>query len=377
MTNPMNLETRSNTPADADERLAYIALALVPGLGAARLAGLLSTFSSARQVLCAPMKALVAEGRLTPAGATAVHAASGEDAIAYAGRAARCGQQLLIPSDSSFPSMLRSIPDPPVILFAIGNLAALKRHAVAIVGSRSHTAYGAAVAQSMGRAAAGAEIPVISGMARGLDAVAHAAALDAGGTSIGVLGTGADIVYPRENVRLFDRMAAEGLLLTEYPPGAPTHRGAFPRRNRLISGLARALIVIEAAESSGTLVTVSCALEQGRDVLVVPGPITSATSRGTNRLIRDGATPLLSPEDMLAVFGVLALPPALPRFTPVPGDLSPDEARVLSALSATPRSIDDLALAVGLPVGLLLGTLLGLELGGLAVQLPDTSYQRH
>ena len=183
------------------------------------------------------------------------------------------------------------------------------------------------------------------------------------------------MVYPASNAALFDRMVVDGALLTEHPPGDRAGRWAFPRRNRLISGLARALVVVEAAEGSGTLVTVSCALEQGREVLVVPGPIDSPTSRGTNRLLRDGATPLLDPDDLLAAFDIVSgAAPARP--TPPRGDLSPHEARVLGGLSEAPRAIDDVALAVGLPMGLLLGTLLGLELGGLVEQLADGSYRR-
>jgi DNA processing protein len=291
-------------------------------------------------------------------------------------RAEALGQRTLVPCDADYPHLLRSIPDPPILLFARGDMEALQRPGVAIVGSRAHTAYGSDVARLMGETAARAGIPVISGMARGLDAVAQSASLDAGGTSIGVLGTGADVVYPVQNTELFDRMLQQGLLLTEHPPGDQASRWAFPRRNRLISGLARALVVVEAAEGSGTLVTVTCALEQGREVFVVPGPISSPTSRGTNRLLRDGATPLLGPEELLAAFGVTSKPSLAPRPTPPRCDLSPQEAQVLGGLSELPRPIDDVALAVGLPIGLLLATLLGLELGGLVEQMPDGRYRR-
>ncbi|MGH7523603.1 MAG: DNA-processing protein DprA, partial [Gemmatimonadales bacterium] len=200
------------------------------------------------------------------------------------------------------------------------------------------------------------------------------AALDAGRPTIGVIANGVDIVYPVSNTLLYDRGYMEGLVLSEHPPGEHAFPGAFPRRNRLVSGLARALVVVEAADGSGTMLTVTSALEQGRDVFAVPGPISSATSRGTNRLIRDGATPLLEIEQLLSLYGVASSPNS-PTDTP-PCTLSPTEATVFDALSEGGRHVDELALGTGLPIGTLLGTLLGLELGGLAEQLPGNFYRR-
>jgi DNA processing protein len=216
---------------------------------------------------------------------------------------------------------------------------------------------------------------VVSGMALGLDAVAQSAALDAGGNTIGVLGTGVDQIYPRGNARLFARVTEKGLLLSESPPGERGLPGAFPRRNRLISGLATALVVVEAAEDSGTLITVTCALEQGRDVYAVPGPINSKTSRGTNRLIRDGAVPILEPGDLTRALG-LGGTESRKANVPFPLHLSDNEARVLASLRPDPSHVDELALSSGMSIGLLLGTLLGLEIGGLAEQLPGAMFRR-
>ena len=177
----------------------------------------------------------------------------------------RAGGRALLATDPEFPALLRHIPDPPPVLFALGDLGLLDRPAVAIVGSRDHSAYGAEVCRerSPGRPPP-AGLVVVSGMARGLDAVAHAAALDAGGATIGVLGNGLGVIYPAANRALYQRVAADGLLLTEFPPGERPHVGSFPRRNRLISGLARVTVVVEAAEGSGALITAGAALDQGR-----------------------------------------------------------------------------------------------------------------
>jgi len=288
------------------------------------------------------------------------------------------GVHLLTPDDSEFPAVLRSIPDPPTMLFARGRLELCTLPAVAIVGSRDHTRYGRDVAKLLGEGVAGAGIVVVSGMARGLDAVAQCAALDGGGSTIGVLGNGIGVVYPAANRALYDRVESSGLLLTENPPGERPTAGSFPRRNRLISGMARVVVVVEAARGSGTLVTVAAALEQGRDVMAVPGPITSPTSEGTNQLLKDGADPILHLNDLLAKYAVAAAAvarepdqPSLP-----PCNLSGHEAMAFNALTAEPRHVDEVAERTGLPIGLLLGVLCGLELGGLAEQLPGSLFRR-
>lgn len=366
---------RSETARPGDERVAWIALALTPGLGPRRLAALVSRFGSALAVLEAPAAEVGrAVGIRVDTGAGLSRARLVLDSTSAA------GQRLLIPSDPAYPKLLRSIPDPPPLLFVHGDPARLDGEAVAMVGSRDHTGYGAAIAAELGATAARAGLAVVSGMARGLDAVAQGAALDAGGTTIAVLGGGADVIYPMRNRRLHRRVLEHGLVVSEHPPGERPHPAHFPRRNRIISGLAKALVVVEAAEGSGTLITVQCALEQGREVLAVPGPITSATSRGTNGLIRDGATPLLEPGDLLQVFGLTTGEAdgtgRTPGLAPVRCDLSPEEARVMGALSLGERHVDLVASEAGLPIGTVLGVLLGLELGGLVVQSGVGMYRR-
>lgn len=369
--------------AVAPDRAAFVALALVPGIGPTRLASLLEHCSTALGALSAPFEFLCAIPGISTAAATAISAVTPADGERVLEQAEGLGAQTLIQPDPTYPAMLREIPDPPPVLFLLGDPALLGRPATAIVGSRDHSEYGRAVAGRVAEAAAGAGITVVSGMARGLDAVAHAAALEAGGPTIGVLGNGLGVIYPAANRELYERVAERGLLLTEFPPGDRPMAHSFPRRNRIISGLARVTVVVEAAEGSGTLITVGAALAQGRDVMAVPGPITSPTSVGTNRLIRDGAEPLLDPSDLLEHFPEAApapvapgrgitsptspvTAPVAPRPVPVPADLSPAEHRVAAALQEGPLGLDALILQLALPPAQALVAISGLELRGLA-----------
>jgi DNA processing protein len=363
------------------ERAAYVALALTPGVGTARLATLLAACGSALGALSAPFAFLRSLPGMTTAAATAVrHAktADGERTLAGLGG---LGAETLLPSDERFPASLRNIDEPPALLFAAGNLSLLSRPAVAIVGSRNHTAYGASACRTISGAVARAGGAVVSGMARGLDAVAHQAALDAGGATIGVLGNGLGVVYPAANRKLYEAMTERGLLLTEFAPGERPNAGSFPTRNRLISGLARATVIVEAAPGSGALITANFALEQGREVLAVPGPITSATSVGTNRLIRDGAAPIVDPADLFQHYpelesagGWASWPD--PASSSESRQLAPGELSLVEAVGFEPVHIDALAERLRLPAGELLGALCNLELAGVVVQQAGGLFRR-
>jgi DNA processing protein len=364
-----------------DERLAYLALAQVPGLGPARLQTLLDACLTPLGAHSAPFAFLCALPGFTSACATAIKQTPLRAGRDLAASAERVGARILVPDDAEFPAALRTIPDPPPLLFALGNLSLVERPVVAVVGSRDHTGYGETVTRTLAARAARAGLAVASGMARGLDAVAHRAALDAGGATIGVLGNGIGVIYPAANRALYERVAAHGLLLTEFPPGERPHAGSFPRRNRLISGLARVTVVVEAAIGSGALITAGAALDQGREVLAVPGPITSAVSSGCNRLIRDGATPYLEPVDLLQYYPEAELAPDEPAGSaPVPGalpdTLSPVERRVAELLGPEPVHLDHLIERAGRPVGELLAVLCALELQGLAEQRPGRLFRR-
>jgi DNA processing protein len=298
-----------------------------------------------------------------------------EDAEVLATQLAELGARVLVSGDPEFPPQLEEIQDPPPILFVWGDVSLLTRPSVAIVGSRDHTSYGAEAARILAGAIATRAV-VVSGMARGIDAIAHHAALDAGGRSIGVLGNGFGVVYPQSNRALYDRMVKHGCLVTEHPPWEKPHRGSFPRRNRLISGLAQAVVVVEADRKSGALNTADEAAKQGRAVLAVPGPITSATSFGTNHLIQDGAKPALTAADVLEEIGFstgldelrVALSTPAPRMPPV--DLTGLQLTLWHRMTSQPQHVDALVGAVQTSPADVLGALTELELRGLVRQTP-------
>ena len=276
---------------------------------------------------------------------------------------AASGWRFLPAADPAFPALLAALSDPPLGLFVRGGLPALP--AVAVVGARRCSAYGREVAEYLGRELAGGGACVVSGMARGVDGAAHRGALAGGGPTVAVWGAGPDRVYPREHAALADEIAGRGALLTEYPPGTPPLAAHFPERNRLIAGLARVVIVVEADERSGALVTARLALDEGRDVMAVPGSVFSRLSAGPNGLLRAGAAPVLSAADVLGVLGLSA---------PVRDEAVPDLLRHLPSGSSS--TVDELAARSGLPVARLLELLLELELGGWLAREADGRYRR-
>ena len=363
------------------QRAAYVALALTSGIGPSRLQAILEVCHTATGAFSAPFALLRAIPGVSPAAASAIAGGSVAAGVRVLEETERIGGRALIPDDPEYPALLRVIPDAPPVLFALGNLTLLDGPGVAIVGSRNHSSYGGEVARALAWGAAASGLVVVSGMARGLDAVAHAAALDAGGGTIGVLGNGLGVIYPSANRELYQRVAAGGLLLSEFPPGERPTAGSFPRRNRLISGLARVTVVIEAAEGSGALITAGTGLDQGREVMVVPGNITTPQSVGANRLIRDGAAPLLGLEDLLAHYpeavraesypGALPTPPR-----PLPEGIGEGGRAIADLLGPVPIQLDDLAGRSGRPPQELLAELCALEIAGVVAQGPGRMFRR-
>jgi len=285
------------------------------------------------------------------------------DARRFAADLAGRGFRFVGRSESGFPPLLNTIHDPPPGLFlrGSGGVELLAATAVAIVGARACSAYGAAVARMLGRELAAAGAVVVSGLARGIDAEAHRGALEAGEATIAVLGCGIDRDYPAAHAELARRIGERGLVVSEYAPGIEPAPWRFPARNRIISGLARGTVVVEAREASGALITADFALEEGREVFAVPGEITSVLSAGTNALLRLGATPLTAAADVLEVLG-LALPQS-PRI-----ELGTDAEAVLELLRDGPATADALTRASGLDPGAVGAALVELELAGLGAE---------
>lgn len=275
-------------------------------------------------------------------------------------RLAAAGYRFVGRAAPDFPPLLRSIHDPPPGLFlrGEGEPELLARAAVAIVGARACSGYGASVARSLGRDLAAAGLVVVSGLARGIDAEAHRGALEAGGPTIAVLGCGIDRDYPAAHAELARRVAASGLVVSEYAPGVEPAPWRFPARNRIVSGLSAATVVVEARERSGALITADLALEEGREVFAVPGEITSSLSSGTNTLLKLGASPFTTAADVLSLFGIEPRPPAA-------DDVSPAAAALLELVRAAPAGADTLARQSGLDAGEVARALVELELSGL------------
>lgn len=274
--------------------------------------------------------------------------------------------------DEAYPSRLREIDQPPPVLYLRGSLKAEDDWSVAVVGTRRVTAYGRQVTEDVGNVLAQSGVTVISGLARGVDSIAHQAALRAGGRTIAVLGCGVDLIYPPEHRKLAEEIMAHGALLSDYPPGTQPDSANFPPRNRIISGLALATVVIEAGETSGALITATFAAEQGREVFAVPGSILAAQSRGTNRLIRDGATPMLNPRDILEILNLKRLPEQRAARQVLPADAV--EARLMQTLGTEPMHVDEISAQTGLPIEKVTASLVVLELKGLVRQVGGMNY---
>jgi DNA processing protein len=265
-------------------------------------------------------------------------------------------------SDAAYPPLLAELHDPPAALYVRGDVGALAVASVAVVGARSCSAYGAQVARSLARDLAGTGVVIVSGLARGVDGEAHRGALEGGGRTVAVLGCGIDRDYPRSHAELARRIVTSGAVVSEYAVGVEPAPWRFPARNRIIAGLSRATVVVEARERSGALITADFALELGRDVFAVPGEITSSLSAGTNDLLRQGAAPLTTVRDILDAMGIEVVPP---RWSAA---LAAGAAALLELLREGARAADDLTRAAGLQPAEVAAALVELELAGLAAQ---------
>lgn len=368
-----------DAPADPD--LPYwLALNRVKGIGPARFDLLLHAFGTAEAVWRASTRGWQEAGLDARTVAAFERQRARIEPEAEVERLLRLRVRALLLKDNAYPRLLREVALPPPVLYVRGALTEEDGWAVAIVGTRRASAYGRDVTQRLATELASQRITIVSGLARGIDTVAHTAALDAYGRTIAVLGCGPDLVYPPENARLAARILDQGALVTEFAPGTQPEAGNFPARNRLISGLSLGVLVTEAPETSGALITTRFAAEQGRDVFAVPGNITSRGSTGANKLIADGARLVLEASDVVQGLN-LHMGPQQMELREAMREAVPEnetEAALLAALDAAsePCHIDDLCRTTGLPVAHVSGTLVMMELTGLVRLVGPLTYAR-
>jgi DNA processing protein len=367
-----------------DSKEAFIALNMIEHLGPVRLRQLLEHFGSAPPILAASKSQLL---RVRGIGEdTAAAIAGWEGAVDLSAELERIGDfgcQVLTQEDAAYPELLRQIYDPPIVLYVKGELTPKDKNAVAIVGTRQTTHYGKEVARKLAFQLGYIGVTVVSGGARGIDTAAHQGALAARGRTIAVLGTGINIVFPSENGALFERIAAQGAVLTQYPFNRNADKQSFAIRNRIVAGMTLGTVVVEASLTSGALITSNFANEYGRQVFAVPGRIDSPRSKGCHDLIKKGAKLSESAEDILSEFEYLFPPSNRP---PSPADtgalpaleLSENERKVLTSLSAeTELHADEIIRASGLPPSAVSAVLLGLEMKRLVKQLPGKRFVRN
>lgn len=375
----------SDTPRSDDdirEREAWLRLSLTPGIGPATARDLLKSFGLPATIFDARADSLSrvvgADLARTLARAPAADIAHNVEA-AQSWLAADSRRFMLTLADGDYPPLLLATTDPPPLLYGIGERALLAAPMLAIVGARSSTRQGDATATAFADHLARAGLSIVSGMARGIDAAAHEGALKAraagaAGSTVAVIGTGADIVYPAAHRKLADAICEHGLLLSEFPLGTPPLAHNFPRRNRILAGLARGVLVVEAARRSGSLITARLAGELGREVFAIPGSIHSPLARGCHRLIRDGAKLVESAADVLEELRIEVSVVAGTSSSPV--NLSPDHAALLRAIGHDPVDADTLCQRTGREAGALTAALLELELAQHIERLPGNRYQR-
>ncbi len=401
-------------PVSAEE-LAWYTLAYAQ-LSARSALRLLEAFQQPQAILAATSRNWAEQAQLPARASARLLAAINVDHLPALARLQQLDIRLLPISDPDYPARLRAIPDPPYVLFVKGELPPAEQPAIAIVGARRASPYGRHVAAELAAGLAKRGIVVVSGMALGADAAAHEGCLRAGGRTIAVLGCGVDVVYPPEHTQLYDRIVAQGAVISEAPPGSPPTRGCFPIRNRIISGLALGVVVVEASEKSGALITADHALEQGREVYAVPGSVNSPESRGAHKLLRDGAKLVESIEDILEDLPVAPAPrrqlidslqgpsweradtesattfraappppparrqptpaPVAPTIPVSPSSLPPEEDTLIRLLSSTAKYVDDLIVESTLSPAQVNAALLMLELKGYVQRRPGNQYVR-
>lgn len=368
---------------DMDSHEAFVALNMISGVGPVRVRLLLEQFGDAPAILAASESQLQRISSIGPELASSI--AHWQDSVDLAGEMKRIEQfgcKIVIQSDENYPSLLKQIYDPPIVLYVKGELLPKDKNSIAIVGSRMTTHYGIETARKLAYQLAYIGMTVVSGGARGIDTAGHQGALNAKGRTVCVLGTGINIIFPAENAELFEHIATNGAVITQFPFNRPGDRQSFPLRNRIVAGMTLGTVVVEANLSSGALITAGMATDNGRQVFAVPGRIDSPRSKGCHDLIKKGAKLCESAEDILSEFEYLF--PATNRptslqdgGTPIAIELSEREQSVYDVIGSEERSIDEIIRHSALPPSTVSATLLGLEMKRLIRQLPGKVFVRN
>ncbi len=361
----------------------WLALSLTPGLGPVGCLRLVEHFGRPEMIFKAAYGELIKVHGIKKscleflANTPPLRAAEG-----IARNAEKTGTTIISWENPGYPEQLRNIANPPVVLFTKGNKEALKMPGIAIVGARSSTSYGQNIAARFATQIADKGLSVISGLALGIDTAAHAGALSTGGTTIAVLGCGIEIIYPKQNRKLYEKIMATGAIVSEYPFGTPPDAFRFPARNRIISGLSHGVLVVEATKNSGSLITAQHALEQGKDIFAVPGRIDSIKSEGTHRLLQQGAKLVHTLNDILEELIFFPAPTLTEHGNKATDttinhqDLSADEEKIFSLLTVYPKTIDEIIREADLSSQKTSEALLLLELKSLIKVLPGKQYQK-
>jgi DNA processing protein len=350
----------------------WIGFNLIKGIGAVRMQNLVAYFGDLESAWAANANELSASGLGAKLVEKVISARKDINLDQVWAKIEAQGIKILTWADGEYPNRLREIDQPPPILYIRGEYLQDDVFAVAIVGTRKVTAYGRQVTEEIASFVAMNGITVISGLARGVDAIAHQTALKVGGRTIGILGSGVDKIYPPEHRALAEQMMERGAIISDYAVGTPPDASNFPPRNRIISGLSLAVVVIEAAETSGALITAEFAAEQGREIFAVPGSILAPQSKGTNKLIQNGALPLLTPDDLMQALDLTRIGEHKSARKILPSDEV--EAKVLSVLSSEPLHVDEIRNQAGLPIEKISATLALMELKGMVRQVGGMNY---
>lgn len=350
----------------------WIGFNLIKGIGAVRLQALIKHFGDLEIAWKAAPIDLARAGLNRKVIERIVQARQSVDLEKLWAKIESQGIKIFTWEDETYPQRLKEIDQPPPVLYIRGEYLPDDLFAVAIVGTRRVTAYGRQITEELGGYLASNGITMVSGLARGVDAIAHQTALKAGGRTIGVLGSGVDRIYPPEHRGLAEKMMESGAIVSDYAPGTPPDASNFPPRNRIISGLSLAVVVIEAGETSGALITAEFAAEQGREVFAVPGSILAPQSKGTNKLIQNGALPLLSVNDLMQALNLTRMGEHKAARKIIPSDET--EARLLTVLSAEPLHVDEIRKQTELPIEKVSATLALMELKGMVRQVGGMNY---